>query len=102
MANELEAEQDLEEAIESGRTLVDFYAAWCGPCAQMRPLVEDLHEEGNFDVIKVDVDENPSTAQAFNVRSIPTFIAFEEGEELGSKIGAGSKAELEQLFQTEE
>ena len=62
--------------------LVDFWAAWCGPCKMIAPIVEDLAGEyaGKLKVLKLDVDENGGTAAKFNVMSIPTLGIFSKGE----------------------
>lgn len=102
MALKLESDQSIEDVTETGCVLVDFYATWCGPCKQMEPVVEELHEDGDFEVLKVDVDENPVAAQTFGIRSVPTFMAFEDGEEVGQQVGSASKPELQKLFAADE
>ena len=73
--------------------LVDFYADWCGPCKMMSPIVDEIAEEESE--IKVC---NIKIAQKYRVMSIPTFIAFKNGEEAGRQIGAVSKGELLSLI----
>jgi thioredoxin 1 len=72
--------------------LVDFWAEWCGPCRAISPLLEELSTElaGKVKIVKLNVDENPSTAVKYNVRSIPTMIMFKGGEPDDMKIGAGT------------
>lgn len=76
--------------------LVDFWAAWCGPCRQIAPIVEDLADEfeGRAKIGKVDVDENPQTAQQYGVRSIPTLLFFKDGEVQEQVVGAVGKKPL--------
>lgn len=69
--------------------LVDFWAAWCGPCRALGPTIEALAEEydGRVAVAKVDVDKAPGTASKWRIQSIPAIIAFRNGVEVGRVIG---------------
>lgn len=98
MIQELSEDQDLSDTLGEGKTLVDFYAPWCGPCSQMEPVVEEFAEDNDVDVVKVNVDENPDAAQQFGVRSIPTFVSFAGGEKQGERTGSSSHQELADLF----
>ena len=80
--------------------LVDFWAGWCAPCRMTAPVLEDIAREkaGQIKVLKIDVDQNPSTSEHFNVRSIPTLILFKNGDPVETIVGAISKdALLERL-----
>jgi thioredoxin 1 len=72
--------------------LVDFWAEWCGPCRAISPLLEELSTElaGKVKIVKLNIDENPSTTVKYGVRSIPTMILFKDGEAADMKIGAGT------------
>ena len=76
--------------------LVDFWAAWCGPCRMVAPVLDEIAEEkaGSLTVAKVDVDANPSTARDFQVVSIPTLILFKDGKPVKRIVGAKGKAAL--------
>lgn len=72
-----------QDLIQSGTPiLVDFYADWCGPCKAMTPVVQEVARitKGNARVIKIDIDKNPAAATKYNVRSVPTFMVFKNGE----------------------
>jgi thioredoxin 1 len=73
--------------------LIDFWAAWCGPCRMIAPIVEELavEYEGKFKIGKLDVDENQQTAIKYGVRSIPTVLLIKDGEVKETIIGAVPK-----------
>jgi thioredoxin 1 len=82
--------------------LVDFWAPWCGPCRMVSPLVEELAGEftGKMNFVKLNTDENPSTATSYGIRSIPTLMIFKAGQPVGQIIGFRPKAELKKQIES--
>ena len=74
--------------------MVDFWAAWCGPCRMVGPIIDELSTEydGKAVVGKVDVDANQEFASKFGVRNIPTVLIFDKGEMVGRQVGVAPKA----------
>jgi len=77
--------------------VVDFWAAWCGPCRMVAPMIEQLAKEYSGRVVfgKLNVDENPLTSSEFQVQSIPTLLIFVDGEPVDGIIGAVPKHQIE-------
>jgi thioredoxin 1 len=76
--------------------LVDYWAEWCGPCKMVAPVLEAISEEhgDKLDIVKLNVDENPQTAQKYGILNIPTLGVFQNGEVVKELVGARSKAAL--------
>ena len=83
-----------------GLAVVDFWAAWCGPCRIIAPIVDQLASEygEKVKVAKLDVDANTQTASRFNVRSIPMLLFFKNGKVVDQIVGAQPKAQIESKF----
>jgi len=82
--------------------LIDFWAEWCGPCKMIAPLLDEVADEyaEKLAIVKLNVDENPNTAQKFGIRSIPTLILFKDGAVQAQKLGAMSKRDLAEFINT--
>ncbi|WP_127531939.1 thioredoxin [Paenibacillus kobensis] len=92
---------NFSQSIESGVSLVDFWAPWCGPCKMQLPIVEELATEleGQATIGKINVDEQPELASQFGVMSIPTLILFKDGQPVDKLVGLQSKDSLKTKIQ---
>lgn len=81
-------------------TLVDFWAAWCGPCRTVGPIVEELatEYEGRVKVAKINVDDNKETPTRYGVRGIPTLMLFKDGQVVDQIVGAVPKNRIKELL----
>jgi len=77
--------------------VVDFWAEWCGPCKMIAPALEEIQTAlgSKVKIVKLNVDENPNTAQKYGIMSIPTLMLFKNGELASRQVGAAPKQKLE-------
>lgn len=70
--------------------VVDFFAEWCGPCKAMSPTLDVVAKEmhGKVKIVKIDVDQNPSTTSTYGIRAMPTLMVFKAGKKVSEKVGA--------------
>ena len=81
--------------------VVDFWAAWCGPCRAMSPILEELaSERDDFRVVKVDAEANVATAARYGVMAMPTFVVFRDGAPVGKLVGSRPKRRLAEELAT--
>lgn len=98
MANQFTDATFEQEVLQSDKvTVVDLWAEWCGPCKMMNPVIEELSKEyeGRVVIGKLNVDDNPEIPTQYNVRGIPTFLIFKNGELKDKVVGAQTKQHLQ-------
>jgi thioredoxin 1 len=82
--------------------VVDFWAEWCGPCRMIAPHLESIAMElgGKVKIAKVNVDENPEISSQVGIRSIPTLMIYKGGKHVNTKVGAGSRGDLQKWIES--
>ena len=101
MALEITDSNFEETVLKSDKpVMVDLWAAWCGPCRMVGPIIDELSEEyeGKAIIGKVDIDSNQQYAAQFGVRNIPTVLVFKDGELVDRKVGVSSKNDYAQAI----
>ncbi|MGZ8829212.1 MAG: thioredoxin [Thermoanaerobaculia bacterium] len=94
------SDADFAKSIRQGKYVVDFWAAWCGPCRMIAPVIEQLAKErSDVHFAKLNVDQNPATASQFRVQGIPLLIFFRDGQEKGRVTGAVPRQDIEAAIQ---
>ena len=89
-----------EEVLNAEKTvLVDFWAAWCGPCKMLSPIVDQIAQEHpEIKVCKVNIDDEAALAMEYKVMSIPTLVVFKNGERVNQSVGVQSKEDIEGML----
>ena len=88
-------EENLTNIKKEGITIVDFFATWCGPCRMLSPVLEELANNSDITIIKVDVDKHENLAREYKIMSVPTLIFFKDGVEIDKHIGFISLDDIE-------
>lgn len=94
--------ESFSELINSNTpVLVDFSAEWCGPCKMMAPILKQLHDQmgDKIRIIKIDIDQSPGAANAYQVQSVPTLILFQKGKKLWRQSGVMQTFELKKVIE---
>lgn len=92
---------NLEDATdEEGVVLVDFHATWCGPCKQMEPVLEAIASSAEVKIVKVDVDQHQALAAEHQVRGVPTFLIFSNGELKERLVGYQPEPQLREIIES--
>ncbi|MBE6631546.1 MAG: thioredoxin [Ruminococcaceae bacterium] len=93
--------ENYEELEKSEKTvLIDFYADWCGPCAMLSPIIEEIAEENpQYLIAKINVDDELELALKFGVSSIPTLVIMKDGKEASRSVGAKPKAQILKMLE---
>ena len=82
---------NFNDEVKQGISLVYFGAEWCGPCKMMKPIINELSNEvKDAKILQIDVDKFPDLAGKYNIRSVPTFIVFKDGQKIEISVGANS------------
>ena len=100
MTIEITAENFAQEVLNSDKpVLIDFWAAWCGPCRMLSPVVDEVADENpGIKVGKVNVDEQGELEMKFGISSIPTLMLFKDGKNVDSSIGVVQKSAIEKMI----
>ena len=90
-------DENFNELIKE-KTIVDFYATWCGPCKMLGPIFEEVANEEDINFVKVDIDKHEDICREYKVMSVPTLILFENGKEIKRSIGFIPKERLKEFI----
>ena len=90
---------EFKEQLDETLTMVDVWAPWCGPCKTLTPIIEQVSEDSNVKLLKVNADESGDLAASFGVRGIPTVIFFKKGEEVGRVVGLNQASAYKEIIE---
>lgn len=95
-------EKSFDEEVKNkkGVYLVDFYATWCGPCMMLAPVLDEIaNSRAGYNILKVDVDENPNISSELKIDTIPTICVYKDGELVEKQVGFRNKDEIINLIE---
>ena len=95
MINATDADFTEQVEAQTGLTIVDFWAPWCGSCRMLAPILDAIAAEGQVRVVKVNTDENPRTAIRLGVRSIPNMLFYNDGQQVGQIVGFATRQRID-------
>ncbi|MFC4760311.1 thioredoxin [Fructobacillus durionis] len=101
MAVEALTDNNFKEKTQSGVSIVDFWATWCGPCRMQSPVIDALAEDSTFkniDFFKIDVDQNTIVPAEFAIRAIPTLVVLKDGQAVEKLTGFHNKEQLSEIL----
>lgn len=84
---------------ENPLLIVDFWAEWCGPCKKLSPILDEIKQENNLPIAKLNVDDHPELSNRYSIRSIPTIVVFENSVVVKEIVGARPKHVLLKEFE---
>ena len=92
-------EKNFQEEIKNKKILVDFYANWCGPCMMLSPILEEIgNSRAGYNILKMNIDENPKVASDLRIDTIPTICIYKDGILVDKKVGFREKEEILELL----
>lgn len=96
------SEKEFQQAETSDIAVIDFSATWCGPCAMLSPVLEEVSEEmaGKADFYNIDVDENPALAGKYGIQSIPALVVLKKGEKVNMQVGFQPKENISKFIES--
>lgn len=90
--------ENINDLIKDGVVVLDFYATWCGPCKMLSPILEELANEMNLTLVKIDVDMHEELSKEYKVMSIPSVFIYKDGNLINNFVGFKNKEDLKEIL----
>lgn len=90
--------ENINDLIKNGIVVLDFYATWCGPCKMLSPILEELANQMNLILVKIDVDMHEELSKEYKVMSIPSVFIYKDGNLVNNFIGFKNKEDLKEIL----